>query len=288
MLVWPNFFIVGAPRSGTTSLYEYLKKIPEIYMSPIKEPNFFSLSLDLNFLFTKPVRNESDYLKLFNNAKNQKCIGEASSNYLWDIQAPKLISKIIPKAKIIIILRNPIERAYSHYLMHISNGSETRSFKEVIQEAQKPTTTDYVRRIIEAGFYNEQILNYQKFFPKSQMKIFFFEDFNKNTKQVIKDISNFLEIDSLIPNNLEIKYNQYSIPRGKFSSFILSNKIIKKIAKILLSESLGTYFIKKIFNKKVLKPKLDPTEKFILEKIYKNDSQNLQKTLGQKIEWDFL
>ena len=122
-------------------------------------PNYFSLSLDLNFLLTTPIREEVNYLKLFKNAKNKKAIGEASSNYLWDVKAPELISKTIPKAKIIIILRNPIERAYSHYLMHISNGSENRSFKEVIQEAQKPTTNDYVRRVIEAGFYNKQILN---------------------------------------------------------------------------------------------------------------------------------
>lgn len=288
MLVWPNFFIVGAPRSGTTSLYEYLKKIPKIYMSPVKEPNFFSVSLDLNFLFTKPIRNESEYLKLFKNSKNEKCIGEASSNYLWDPQSPKLISKLIPNAKIIIILRNPVERAFSHYLMHISNGSETRSFKEVIQDAQKSSTNDYVRRIIECGFYNKQILNYQNFFPNAQIKILFFEDFNKNIQQTIKEILDFLEIDSFMPNNLETKYNQYSVPRGKFSSFVLSNKIIKQIAKNLLSESLGTYFIKNIFNKKVLKPKLDDAEKIILEKIYQNDSQNLQKTLGKKIEWNFL
>ncbi len=287
-MVWPNFFIVGAPRSGTTSLYEYLKRVPEIHMSPVKEPNYFSLSLDLNFLLTTPIREEVNYLKLFKNAKNKKAIGEASSNYLWDVKAPELISKTIPKAKIIIILRNPIERAYSHYLMHISNGSENRSFKEVIQEAQKPTTNDYVRRVIEAGFYNKQILNYQKFFPKKQIKIFFFQDFKENTEQVIKDILGFLEINSSIPNNLETKYNQYSVPRGKFSSSVLSNKMIKNIGKNLLSESIGTYFIKKIFNKKVSKPNLDATEKSVLEKIYKNDSQSLQKTLGQRIEWDFL
>ena len=110
METWPNFFIVGAPKSGTTSLYEYLKQIPQVYMSPVKEPHYFSKSIVPDNHFLKPIRDKKKYLNLFEGAKNEIAIGEASPTYLADPEAPKLIHELVPNAHIIIILRDPIER----------------------------------------------------------------------------------------------------------------------------------------------------------------------------------
>lgn len=288
MSIWPNFFIVGAPRAGTTSLYEYLKKIPEIYMSSIKEPNYFATNIDPNLLLSKPVKEKSKYLELFKNVTSEKAIGEASPNYLWDENAPKLISENVPDAKIIIILRNPVERAYSHYLMHMSNGSENRPFKQVIEEALKSSTNDYVRRIIECGYYYKQILNYRKYFPENQIKIFRYEDLEKNTRQMIKDILDFLGVSASIPEDLSIRYNRYSVPRGDVSATILANNTAKNIGKKVLPNSVGTYILKKIFNKEIKKPDLPLEEKQLLEKIYADDSRNLKKILQFPINWSYL
>ena len=114
--IWPNFFIVGAPRSGTTFLYHYLNQISGIFMCPVKEPNYFAASINPKRKLIKPIRSKEKYLKLFENVENETAIGEASPTYLWDPQAPKLIHEKIPNAKFIFILRNPIERAFSHYL----------------------------------------------------------------------------------------------------------------------------------------------------------------------------
>lgn len=138
----PNFFIVGAAKSGTTSLYHYLKQHPEIYMSPVKEPKYFLASIN-KFPHNGPgdievdkkiIRTWDEYLKLFSNASVEKCIGEASCGYLYycELVAPS-IKRISPEAKIIIVLRNPVERAFSAYCYLFREGRETLSFEEALK-----------------------------------------------------------------------------------------------------------------------------------------------------------
>jgi len=285
---WPNFFIVGASRSGTTSLYEYLKKNPEIFLSPIKEPNYFSPSLDPNLLIMKPIKDKEKYLSLFKNVKEETVVGEASANYLWDPKAPQLISNVVPLAKIIIILRDPIERAFSHYLMHLSNGTETRSFRIVIKDAIKPTSNDYIRRIVEAGFYSKQLQRYKKYFKADQMKILIFEEFIQDTEKHVKEVMEFLNVNEHIPKNIRIKYNQYSIPRGEISSNVLRSEMVKQLGQKILSQSMGTFLVKKVLNKKVDKPEMSEQDRRFLEGLYRSDSLELQKILNKGIPWNFI
>jgi len=159
----PNFFIVGAAKAGTTSLYNYLKQHPDIYMSPIKEPNYFAKDIDINLFrkdykktalidtqkyFSKPKLEElhlafitelEDYIKLFQKVSNEKVIGETSVSYLYSKVAAKEIKKLVPDAKIVIILRDPIERAYSHYLMNLKEGliTERNFIKEILVDYNK-------------------------------------------------------------------------------------------------------------------------------------------------------
>jgi len=124
---WPNFFLVGAPRCGTTSLYEYLRLTKGIYMSPTKEPNYFSAeTIPDNFRFP-PIRDKKKYLDLFAKANKEKAIGESTVTYLQDPRAPCLIHEVVPEAKIIIMLREPIQRTFSHYLYYQSFEFEKRS-----------------------------------------------------------------------------------------------------------------------------------------------------------------
>jgi len=116
---WPNFFIVGTAKAGTTSLYEYFKDIPGIYMSPVKEPSYFSHALiPPGAPKRKRIQNKNEYLKLFEDVKNEKVIGEASPGYLVYPEVAKWIHEIAPTAKILISLRDPVERLFSSYLMY--------------------------------------------------------------------------------------------------------------------------------------------------------------------------
>src|SRR4030095_7539079 len=154
----PNFFVVGAAKSGTTSLYEYMKMHPEIYMAPIKETHHFSTDIDnskfrpnyarsLNknlskFLegdmsdgiFHAFVKDWDQYVKLYRKATEEKAIGEVTNSYLYSAEAAKNIIGRFPGAKVIMMLRNPVDRAFSHYLMDLRIGYETENFMEALKK----------------------------------------------------------------------------------------------------------------------------------------------------------
>lgn len=283
MEFWPNFFIVGAPRAGTTSLYEYLKNCQNVFMSPIKETYFFSPNVNMNLILSKPVKKEKDYLKLFHEVKNEKAIGEATPSYLWDPDSAKLIHTKIPTARIIIILRNPIERAFSHYLWLVSLGKENLSFSESIKKSlsAKP---DFSGRIIDGGMYSNQIQKYFDEFDKKQIKIIIFEEFSKDPKKFVEDILTFLETDSDPPDTFEV-FNTYVEPRGKFAKSMIQNKFLQKIG-TSLPQNLASHATK-ILDKKATKPKMSESDIQTLKKIYYQDVQNLKNILNRNLPWNF-
>ena len=123
---WPNFFIVGAPKAGTSSLYAYLNEIPGIFMSPKKEPNYFSENTIPNDHPIKPIRDKKKYLELFKGVKGEKIIGEASTSYLADPEAPKLIHEACPDAKILISLRDPVPYGRRYPTEDVSHDDDRR------------------------------------------------------------------------------------------------------------------------------------------------------------------
>ncbi|MGI0016889.1 MAG: sulfotransferase family protein, partial [Nitrososphaera sp.] len=194
--VWPNFFIVGAQKCGTTSLYSYLKQVPGVYMSAVKEPSHFSP----HYIQRDPGRmitDRNEYLRLFKNAKGFIAVGEASPSYLWDPDAPKLIHEAVPHARIIIMLRDPIERAYSNYLMNTMRYSGKRIRPSFYDELKR----DYDSRLdpnsisplyIDLGMYYEQVKRYFDTFGRDQIKVVIFEEFIQLPEQVVNEVLAFL------------------------------------------------------------------------------------------------
>ncbi len=122
----PNFFLVGAPKSGTSSFYEYLSAHPDIYLPKVKELHYFAYPEVADTYYDVPfVASESEYLGLFDNRRGEKCAGDLSPSYLYRELAADRIQRFQPDAKIIISLRNPIKRAISHYLMDVRLATRT-------------------------------------------------------------------------------------------------------------------------------------------------------------------
>jgi len=275
--MWPNFFIVGASKSGTTSLYAYLERIPDIYMSPLKEPHFFH---DKSFkLFSRSITDKSEYLKLFELKTRQIAIGEASTSYLQDPKSAKLIHEQIPDAKIIIILRDPCQRIFSGYLMFKSEGRMKMSFHKLI--TTQPSW-------LESGLYYSQVKRFIDTFGPKQVKILIFEEFIKDPKAVIKEILKFLQVDNELPENFEKIYNPYSAPRGKISQKIVSSKKISKISDQLIPKSLKWKLKEKIILKKQKRPDITNEESIILENYYREDVKKLQNLLKRNLPWKWI
>ncbi len=291
---FPNFFIVGAARCGTTSLYNYLKQHPQIYMSPIKEPHFFSTDFEIEkmdpvylknkiidfekYFSKKPleerhiahIKEERYYYKLFEDVKNEIAVGEASTGYLYSKVAAKNIRDKIPNAKIIIILRNPIERAYSHYLMDLNKGIISGEFlKEVIRDYEKPIKGWGITHLyIDLGLYYEQVKRYLDIFPVEQVKIILFEDLKNNFQKVFSEICNFLEV-KVINLDTHKKYNVSIFPKYPKLNKILKRFYLAGIFSKILPYSFKVQVKNVLYNRKISSLKINE-KKFLLDIFYED------------------
>ena len=283
---WPNFFIAGATRSGTTSLHWYLSEIPGIYMSPIKEPNYFSVSLDLRNHPTRPIRNKDKYLSLFKKVKDEKIVGEASAHYLVDSKAPKLIHEVVPHARILISLRDPVNRLYSSYLGRLNRGRFKLPFHEEVQRALNHRIDDgkqYLR--LENSLYSEGIKRYLDIFAPEQVKIIIFEEWTRNVKNTIEEILRFLDLNYTLTDFEAKIHNAYRAPRSSVIRYILRSKIAVRTAKRIFSPKTRRFLREDLLTKKQTKPKMSQEDKEILVKLYRDDVEKLQNILGRKLPW---
>lgn len=294
--IWPNFFIVGASKSGTTSLYEYLRKTPGVYMSELKAPSYFAPNV-IPDKVVQPIRKKADYLALFKGVNGQSAIGEASDTYLPDVDSPRLIHETIPNAKIIMILRHPVERAFSHYLMEYRNGTERLPFLDAVKKEMATPISRYAgeRRLTQLGMYSEQVKRYLDTFGKQQVKILIFEEFIANTAATMNEVLRFLDIDEQpFENMLEEVYNQYAAPRNShIINFLflvrrlsIHNKAVRlalrATPRIIKDAALSLAF------KQTPKPMMSKDERAYLEDIYYDDVLKLSNLIGRSLPWSFI
>jgi hypothetical protein len=251
-------------------------------MSAFKEPNYFSVSLNTDLLMSKPARTRRDYLALFRGVTDEVAVGEATPQYLWDPQAPRLIRDAVPHAKIIMLLRDPVERAYSHYLLLISLGTETDSFASAIQRAlQAPP--DYSGRLLETGLYAEQVRRYLDLFDAERVKILIFEEFVRDTHGHVRDVLRFLGVSADPPDVKEV-HNPFTVPRGKVATWLLRNSLLRYVGKNLLPQATGLK-LKRLLDKPAPKPAMSGEERKFLEDYYREDARRLRDLLGRPLPW---
>lgn len=197
----PDFFIVGAIKSGTTALYEYLRRHPEIYMPEVKEPYFFGSDMDADYF----VRDWDEYLALFGEAGDACRIGEASTGYLYSRVAAREIRERLGPVRIIIMLRNPVDVMYAHHSQLLEHGSEVISdFAEALEaeadrkrgervpEKAEPPEGLYYR---EAVRFHEQVRRYFDVFGRELVHVIVFDDLVRDTPTVYRRVLRFLEVD---------------------------------------------------------------------------------------------
>lgn len=184
----PDFIIIGAAKSGTTTLYQYLCRHPQVYMSTPKEPDFFSI--DDNY-----VRGIDCYYSLFNDAKPYQICGEASTTYSRLHQHPQTVERIykaLPQVKLIYIMRHPVDRAYSFYIhrykgsLHKPEHAVSNTFEETIEQQSE---------FIESSYYFEQIERYLQFFPQESFLFLLMEDLIERPAETLKKILTFIDVD---------------------------------------------------------------------------------------------
>lgn len=203
----PNFLIIGVPRSATTFLQRCIAEHHEAYMlirSSYSSGDVHFFNPDTNISYEKNFEKGIGwYEKLFDNVKNEKAIGEKTAHYLLDTKAPELIRKHIPNVKMVAILRNPIERAYSDFWYHKGEISSKMDFLEACYSVKTRRL-----KLIEAGFYYRQIARYLNFFNRSQFRFIIYDDLLADPLKCIQDVYQFLEINqNYVPSLYNKKIN---------------------------------------------------------------------------------
>lgn len=224
----PNFIIIGAPKSGTTSLNRYLQEHPEIFMSSLKESHFFSSDR------CKNSEALSEFKSLFQNVGNEKAIGEACAGYIFKPEAPARMKALIPHAKLVAILRDPAERAYSEYLMRYRSGTlnvdlNTQDIESGFWEFMQTENKDKL--------YFQSISQYLQEFDRGQLHICLFEDLKHEQTRLLKDVCKFLGVDETLISASDNKvYNKGGVPKNQIVfSFLESLRYSsrRRLSKIL-------------------------------------------------------
>ncbi len=294
-MTMPNFLVIGAAKAGTTSLYSYLKEHPQIYMSPHKEPRFFALEgkpIDFqgpgDLTRFKFVTNIESYRALFEEVSHEVAIGEASPWYLYVPQAPKRIKNYIPNAKLIAILRDPVERAYSNFLHAVSEELEPlNDFMQAMEAEEERIRHNWSYRwhYKQKGFYSVQIKRYYDLFDRDQIRFYLYDDFITSPMSVMQDIFRFLGVnDTFVPNTSQ-KHNVSRLPKNKvLDKLCRQPNSMKSILKPFLPSRLRQQVKTNLINLNLQKkPQLLPEvrKQFIEE--YREDILRLQELIQRDL-----
>tara|TARA_A100001037_G_scaffold261543_1_gene250621 strand:- start:554 stop:1423 length:870 start_codon:yes stop_codon:yes gene_type:complete len=283
----PNFFIVGGAKCGTTNMSYYLNDHPDVFIPELMEPYYYSrFDVPKNFKRESMITDEKTYLKLFLNATDHKAIGESSPVYLQCPHSAKEIKKDNPDSKIIISIRNPIEKAHSSYFSYKFMNLDKRSFTEKIDLFKKQFDSNefYIFNFIEDGFFSKHIKRYQDIFSPENIKIIYFENYIKDIPGHIKLLQDFLDLDNNFDFTEKPK-NSFRVPRNKIANSLLQNKMFRDISTKLVPTTYRDRIGEKFFVKQSTKPPLHPNERKLLKKIFLPEYENLKELLGTYPPW---
>ncbi|MEL6553959.1 MAG: sulfotransferase [Cyanobacteria bacterium J06621_11] len=292
-MVLPNFLLIGTAKGGTTSLYSYLDQHPQVYMSANKEPGFFALEgekLDYQgpdeaFSRTSVTHIEA-YKKLFEGVTTETAIGEASPFYLYFAKAPERIKHYAPNAKLIVSLRNPVDRAYASYMHNVRVGYEEDSFEASLKKEDRRIQDNwiYLWHYKQCGLYYQQLSRYFDTFGRDQIQVHLFEDLAQTTQTTVQSIFSFLQIDDTFVPDLSI-VNASGIPRSKLvHSLVDRGNPVRDTLKAVVPDGLRKGIANQIRKLNLApKPPLDPETKAVMVGFYREDILKLQDLIGRDL-----
>ncbi|HVX24454.1 MAG TPA: sulfotransferase [Candidatus Saccharimonadales bacterium] len=284
----PQFLVIGAPRCGTTSLHDKLSRHPDIFMSAVKEPHFFA-SFDFPFPENEihhVTHDKKVYQQLFAGAGN-KLTGESSTYYLADPAAPANIAAYNPKMKLIAILRDPVDRAYSQYLQHARRGQQAKSFTQTMNDLLAGEAVPAVYDLVMLGRYGEQLQRYYAQFSKDQILVVMFDDLTQRPVETLTQILKFLEVDTSLAVDLAKAeaQNQHQVPRSQLLAKVSNNQQVMKIGLKVIPRPLLRLLRNKVLLKKGdHKEPLDADMVQRLRATYAADNKILAKLLHRSVD----
>jgi hypothetical protein len=253
----PNFVVIGAPRSGTTSLWHYLRDHPEVFMAPSKELRFFNSDAGIG--------DVDEYRANFRGWRGERAIGEASPQYMYSADAMRRMAQVLPQSRLVVVLRNPVDRAYSDYWLRAATGQELRSFAEVVAAGG----TVYVKR----GRYLQYLEQVCELYPRDVLRVELFEELVSSPRRVYGSICDHLGVATdFVPAELGKQTNSYVRFRSlRFRKF--HRRLPGRLRKVVgrLNATKDEY------------PEMEASIRATLHESFADDNERLAKWLGRDL-----
>jgi sulfotransferase family protein len=283
---WPNLFIVGVPKAGTRSLARALGQHPDISMSKFAQPRYF-LGVTLEPQWTRffdVVQNEDRYLRSFDTGNAFRYFGDPSPECFFVPEALQRIKFVNPDARLLVVLRNPIERAYSHYLNDVREGIERRQFLEVVEkQIANPAGARWPSLYVDYGRYAGPLRQARELFGES-LRVVFFEELVTESAAVLGSITDFLDL-APFPNGMVLGHeNAHALPRNRFSRTVLGNPALRRTARALAPPKSRPR-LKELLLRRGPKDPMDPSARQLLHTAYASEVPELEALLHRAVPW---
>lgn len=288
----PNLFIVGAAKAGTTSLHAYLAQHPDVFMSPVKEPHYYSRvrpSAEQRAIMRHVVSEEAEYRLLFEGSEGFRVVGEASPSYLWEQGTAPRLAESHPDARIVAILRDPVERAFSHYLMDLKLGVQSLPFLQAVEvdEKQEEKGWGVSHLYLELGFYGEQLERYFANFPTEKLLVLTFDELTGNRIETIARLLEFLDLEPADAGRFDLDevHNRFAAPRGWLARRMLSSDLVRSVGDRLPRTFRRAVRRRVLERHGVDKPTMADDVRSYLRSRYDADTRRLEQLLGRRMPW---
>jgi hypothetical protein len=292
--VLPNFLVIGAGRAGTTSLHHYLKAHPAVYLPAVKSPSHFYCTTESPGDGPAPgvtqphfVADPRAYAALFSGVRGETAIGEVSPAYLATLHAAPRIAARLPRARLVAIVRHPVDRAFARFVGRLRDGLESRTrFEEVVRdELQRPLERDdAVGTYLPASWIGHFLASYCERFPREQIRIHLFEDFQRDPLAVMQDIYAFLGVDPRVTPDVSRRHN--------LSGGIVRNPLVRTLWSRTGAVRAGLRaFVPAsirdrafgVVTRDLLPVRLDPALRADLTALYRSDIERVSVLIGRDL-----
>jgi Sulfotransferase family len=293
----PNFVVIGAPKCGTTSLHYYLSQHPEVYVPKRKELHYFSYAHMHRFAagpgdahILKPLcATRQAYERHYEKVGKESAVGDISPSYLYYAEVSERIKTELGHPKIIVVLRDPIDKAFSQYMHLVRDNRETLSFYDALMAEKRHERDGWAAlwRYSESSLYAAKLKRYLDDFGADQVKILLFAELSRNPQAVLRDIFHFLDIDPNFHPDTSAVLNKSGLPKSRaLADFLVKPNVVTTVAKKLVPESISSTIRSALTNLNTgAKRQIDEKSRAYLGDYFAADVADVEKLLGRKLNW---
>jgi hypothetical protein len=296
-MTMPNFLMIGGAKAGTSSLYAYLRQHPEVFLSEIRECDFFAFDGSVPtyhgpgdaIAYRRYITDMASYQRLFRRTGGRPAIGESSDLYLDGPGTAGRIRQHLPHARLVVVLRNPADRAYSQYKHLVRDGREPlATFEQALDAEPERVAQGWhpIWHLTARGFYGRQLEPYFDVFPREQISVQLYDDYVANPQAVLRVLFEFLGIDPTFVPDTSLRYNVSGTPRSELLHAFLARPLaIKDALKPLMPAPVRHRLRARLMHRNIVpdRSRMAASTRQRLTALYRDDVLRLQSMIGRDL-----